>query len=144
MRIDWTDRIGRRLRPSRVAYAHCDIPCGIYDPHAAEIAAETVEKMVSLISDLGDDDGSVAWRNSFSRYVSVKEQHAELLKREVLIIWSDYFKPPHVEEFPQLHDLFWRAAKSAGDAKKSMDPASGDELLGLIAEITEIFQKTKS
>ena len=59
------------------------------------------------------------------------------------MLWTDYFKPPHVEQFPQLHDLFWRAAKAAGDAKKSMDPASGDALLALIAEITEIFQKTK-
>ena len=87
MQMDWTE-IGRRLRPSRVAHAHCDIPCGIYDPHAAEIAAQTVEKMVSLIADLGPDDDTTGWHNSFSRYVTVKEQHAELLKREVLIIWA--------------------------------------------------------
>lgn len=143
MRIDWTDRIGRRLRPSRVAYAHCDIPCGIYDPHAAEIAAETVEKMVSLISDLGDDDGSVAWRNSFSRYVSVKEQHAELLKREVLIIWSDYFKPPHLEKFPQLHETVWNLVKLAGANKQNVDAASAAQLRVKMKEFADLFWESK-
>jgi nickel superoxide dismutase len=59
------------------------------------------------------------------------------------VLWTDYFKPPHVEQFPQLHDLFWRATKKAGDAKKSMEPAVGDELLALIDEIADIFRKTK-
>lgn len=143
MRIDWTDRIGRRLRPSRVAYAHCDIPCGIYDPHAAEIAAETVEKMVSLINDLGGDDGSLAWRNSFSRYVTVKEQHAEILKREVLIIWGDYFKPPHLEKFPQVHEMVWNLVKLAGANKQSVDAASAADLRVKTKEFADLFWESK-
>jgi len=67
----------------------------------------------------------------------------KLVKHHLWVLWTDYFKPPHVEQFPQLHDLFWRATKKAGDAKKTMDPAVGDELLALIDEIAVIFWKTK-
>ena len=80
----------RWLRPARTAHAHCDIPCGIYDPHEAEIAAETVEKMVTLLNDLGENDGSIAFRNSTVRYIAAKEEHAEKVKRQVLIIWGDF------------------------------------------------------
>ncbi len=78
------------------------------------------------------------------RCVIIKEQRAEMVKHHLWVLWTDYFKPPHVEKFPHLHDLVWRATKKAGDAKKSMDPAVGDELLGLIAEIADVFAKTKS
>ncbi len=125
------------LRPKRVAHAHCDLMCGVYDPAQARIEAESVQAIQQKYQDSDDD----VFRQ---RCVIIKEQRAELVKHHLWVLWTDYFKPPHIEEFPQLHDLVWRAAKSAGDAKKSMDPASGDELLGLIAEITEIFQKTKS
>ena len=125
------------LRPKRVAHAHCDLMCGVYDPAQARIEAESVRAIQQKYQDSDDE----VFRQ---RCVIIKEQRAELAKHHLWVLWTDYFKPPHVEEFPQLHDLFWRASKSAGDAKKSMDPASGDELLGLIAEITEIFQKTKS
>ena len=141
--MNWTDGIGRRLQPSRVAHAHCDIPCGIYDPRPAEIAAETVEKMVSLIGDLGADDGSVAWRNSFSRYVTVKEQHAEIVKHEVLIIWGDYFKPPHVEMFPALHDTVWNLVKLAGYNKQNVDAAKAAELRSAVKAFGEMFWESK-
>jgi len=143
MQTDWTDQVGRWLRPSRVAYAHCDIPCGIYDPHAAEIAAQTVEKMVAVIADLGADDGSVAWRHSFSRYVTVKEEHAEILKREVLVLWGDYFKPPHVEKFPQLHEMVWNLVKLAGANKQNVDAASAADLRAKTKEFSELFWESK-
>ena len=142
MRMDWTE-IGHRLRPSRVAHAHCDIPCGIYDPHAAEIAAQTVEKMVSLIADLGPDDDTTGWHNSFSRYVTVKEQHAELLKREVLIIWGDYFKPPHLEKFPQVHETVWNLVKLAGANKVNSDAGLAAELRAKTKEFADLFWESK-
>ena len=142
MRMDWTE-IGRRLRPSRVAHAHCDIPCGIYDPHAAEIAAQTVEKMVSLIDELGPDDDTTAWHNSSTRYVAVKEQHAELLKREVLIIWGDYFKPPHLEKFPQVHETVWNLVKLAGANKVNSDAALAAELRAKTKEFADLFWESK-
>jgi len=124
------------LKPRKVAHAHCDLMCGVYDPAQARIEAESV-KAIAEKYQASDDD---VFRQ---RCVILKEERAELAKHHLWVLWTDYFKPPHVEKFPNLHDLFWRATKKAGDAKKSMDPAVGQELLGLIAEIDEIFQATK-
>jgi nickel superoxide dismutase len=124
------------LKPRRIAHAHCDLMCGVYDPAQARIEAESV-KAIAEKYQASDDE---VFRQ---RCVFIKEQRAELVKHHLWVLWTDYFKPPHLEAFPQLHDLFWRAAKKAGDAKKSMDPAVGQELLDLIAEIAEIFAETK-
>jgi len=124
------------LRPRRVAHAHCDLMCGVYDPAQARIEAESVKAIAQKYHDSTDE----VFRQ---RCIILKEQRAELVKHHLWVLWTDYFKPPHVEQFPQLHDLFWRATKKAGDAKKSMDPAVGDELLALIDEIAGIFWKTK-
>lgn len=124
------------LRPRRVAHAHCDLMCGVYDPAQARIEAESVKAIAQKYQDSTDE----VFRQ---RCIFIKEQRAELVKHHLWVLWTDYFKPPHVEQFPQLHDLFWRAAKKAGDAKKSMDPAVADELLALIDEIAGIFWKTK-
>ena len=125
------------LRPKRVAHAHCDLFCGVYDPAQARIEAESVKMIAQKYQDSDDD----VFRQ---RCVLIKEQRAELVKHHLWVLWTDYFKPPHVEQFPNLHDLFWRATKAAGDAKKSMDPAAGDTLLALIDEIAEIFWQTKA
>lgn len=124
------------LRPRRIAHAHCDLFCGVYDPAQARIEAESVRAIAQKYQDSTDE----VFRQ---RCIILKEQRAELVKHHLWVLWTDYFKPPHVEQFPQLHDLFWRATKKAGDAKKSMDPAVGDELLALIDEIAGIFWKTK-
>jgi nickel superoxide dismutase len=124
-----------------MAHAHCDIPCGIYDPAPAQIAARTVSRMVELIGQNTGDD--VASRNKFARCVQVKETHAENVKREIQIIWSDYFKPEHVEQFPELHDLTWKILKQAGACKQSVDAAAAAELERLVARFTEIFWATK-
>jgi len=124
------------LRPRRVAHAHCDLMCGVYDPAQARIEAESVKAIAQKYQDSTDE----VFRQ---RCIMLKEQRAELVKHHLWVLWTDYFKPSHVEQFPQLHDLFWRAAKKAGDAKKSMDPAVRDELLALIDEIGDIFWKTK-
>ena len=107
----------RHLRPRAIAYAHCDIPCGIYDPKAAQTAAETVEKMMTLISELpaaGEGPAAqVEWHQALARCVATKEQHAELVKHEVRVIWGDYFKPPHLEAYPDLHAKVWNIMKRA-------------------------------
>ena len=126
----------RLLAPSKRAHAHCDLMCGVYDPAQARIEAESVRAIAEKYQDSDDD----VFRQ---RCVALKEERAELAKHHLWVLWTDYFKPPHLEDFPNLHDLFWRATKKAGDAKKSMDPAVGDELLGLIDEIADIFWKTK-
>jgi nickel superoxide dismutase len=124
------------LRPRRLAHAHCDLMCGVYDPAQARIEAESVKAIAQKYQDSTDE----VFRQ---RCIIIKEQRAEMVKHHLWVLWTDYFKAPHVEQFPQLHDLFWRAAKKAGDAKKSMDPKVGDELLALIDEIADIFWKTK-
>jgi nickel superoxide dismutase len=135
------ERIVAAVRPHHTLHAHCDVPCGIYDPHGAELGARTVARMVELINEnLGDD---VAQRNKFVRCVSVKEEHAELVKREVQVIWSDYFKPEHLDTYPQLHDLTWRILKQAGKCKQSVDAGAAAELQALVKQFADIFWETK-
>jgi nickel superoxide dismutase len=129
--------IGRWFSPSRVAHAHCDLPCGVYDPAQARIEAESVLKIIEKYHDSDDPVFK-------QRAIIIKENRAELAKEHLWVLWTDYFKPPHLEQFPNLHDLFWRATKQAGEAKHSVDPAVAQKLLDLIAEIDDVFQKTKS
>jgi nickel superoxide dismutase len=116
-------------------YAHCDLPCGVYDPAQARIEAESVYQIMQKYDGLHDEDKI--------RAIIIKEQRAELVKNHLWVLWTDYFKPVHVEKYPQLHDLFWRATKQAGQTKKSVDPAEGQKLLDLIEEIAVIFAETK-
>lgn len=138
-----------RLAEPAVAYAHCDIPCGIYDPHLAQIAAHTVVRMNQLIQDLGEAPGpgdkqkSDAWHNSFARYVAVKEEHAELVKKEVRIIWGDYFKPEHLEKYPDLHTTVWNIMKLASKARQTVDLQVAQDLLAEVQKFAEIFWATK-
>ena len=126
-----------RIRtPKTVVHAHCDLPCGIYDPAQARIEAESVKAIVEKYQANEDP----AFR---TRALLIKEQRAELVKHHLWVLWTDYFKPEHVEKYPQLHELFWKATKTAGEAKKTTDVAVGERLLDQIAEITKIFWETK-
>jgi nickel superoxide dismutase len=116
-------------------FAHCDLPCGVYDPAQAKIEAESVQAILKKYADLHDEDKI--------RAIFIKEQRAELVKHHLWVLWTDYFKPEHLEKYPNLHDLFWRATKQAGETKKSTDPAVGQKLLDLIDEISKIFWQTK-
>ncbi len=128
-----------------VAYAHCDIPCGIYDPYAAQLAAHTVVRMDMLIADVmkGGAQGAED-RNKLVRYVSVKEQHAEIVKHEVAVIWGDYMKPEHAQSNPGLQELVWSTLKLAGKAKQSADIKDADALLESVQKFAEVFWKTKN
>ena len=119
--------------------AHCDIPCGIYDPITAKIGAQTVLKMSVRIEGLSNSEDV----NTYSRYVSVKEEHAQAVKNELNILWSDYFKPEHLEKYPNLHELFWNANKLAGANKQSVSSDSAKELVSAVDEIATIFWATK-
>jgi nickel superoxide dismutase len=124
------------LRPSRVVHAHCDLPCGVYDPAQARIEAESIKAIQEKY--LGSDDETFR-----ERAIQIKEDRAELVKHHLWVLWTDYFKPNHVEQYPELHDLFWRATKAAGDSKRSVDPSQGQQLLDVIADIDRIFWETK-
>ena len=135
--------LDRFLAPRTVAYAHCDIPCGIYDPTPAKIAADTVAKMVEKIGQLDKNATDLGTRANFVRMVSVKEQHAEIVKKELQILWSDYFKPEHLEKFPKLHDSFWKALKLASKNKQNVDAQAAAELQAAVKDISDMFWATK-
>ena len=124
--------------PTIEVAAHCDLPCGVYDPAQARIEAESIKAIIGKVADNDDADFR-------TRAILIKEQRAELVKHHLWVLWTDYFKPPHFEKYPQLHDLFNRATKAAGAAggKGTVDPAEGQKLLDLIAEIDTIFWETK-
>ncbi len=134
------------LLPSSPVYAHCDVPCGIYDPKPAQIAAATVLKMMQKIMELptdGSPEEILQARNSFVRMVLTKEEHARKCKEEILILWTDYFKPEHLEKFPDLHDTFWKAAKLCSEAKQTVDIAVAEELVASVDRIAEMFNDSK-
>ncbi|MBW3618712.1 MAG: superoxide dismutase, Ni [Actinobacteria bacterium] len=124
------------LREVETVSAHCDLMCGVYNPAQARIEAESVHQIAVKYQDSDDE----TFRQ---RAVIIKEERADLVKHHLWVLWTDYFKPNHVEEYPQLHQLFWEATKAAGDAKKTMDPKAGEDLLAKIDEIADIFWKTK-
>jgi nickel superoxide dismutase len=130
--------LSRILGPRLEATAHCDLPCGVYDPAQARIEAESV-KAIQEKYQANDDP---AFR---TRAIMIAEQRSELVKHHLWVLWTDYFKPPHFEKYPQLHELVNKATKAAGatGTKGSMDPAKGQELLDYIAEIDKIFWETK-
>jgi len=133
----------------KTAHAHCDIPCGIYDPHLAQIAALTTIRMNQLIEGLnkpGPDappEERDAYVAAMSRYVAVKEQHAELCKHELRILWGDYFRPEHIEQYPDLHEKFFGAMKLASRVRQNNDMQAAQDLLATAQDIAEIFWKTK-
>lgn len=136
------------LVPS-VAYAHCDIPCGIYSPEAALLAAKTVWTLVKKILDLkapasGASPAEVdAFENTISRMVAVKEEHAQACKKELLILWADYFKPEHMAMFPRLHETFWNAAKLCSKNKQNVDSKAAEDLKTAVDDIARIFAKAE-
>jgi len=132
-----------KLLPQSPVFAHCDIPCGIYDPHQAQLAAATILKMVQKINELPEHGKSKEEKNSLIRMVWTKEEHARKCKEEILILWSDYFKPEHLEKFPSLHDTFWKAAKLCSQNKQHVDAELAKSLVKTIDEIAEIFHQTK-
>jgi nickel superoxide dismutase len=125
--------------------AHCDIPCGIYDPIVAKIAAQTVLKMAVRLEavDFSGGPNSVEVPNTVARLIHVKEEHAQKVKEELNILWADYFKPEHLEKYPNLHELFWNTNKLAGANKQTVSSNSAKKLVGHVDEIAKIFWATK-
>jgi nickel superoxide dismutase len=136
-------RVTRWLRPATTVHAHCDVPCGIYDPHQAELAARTVARMVELIGQLPKENPTEADRAKFVRCIAIKEQHAEIVKHEIQVIWSDYFKPEHLERYPDLHDRTWKILKLASKNKQNIDAQAAAELEASVKEFADIFWSTK-
>ena len=129
-------RLPRFLTPRTVVSAHCDLPCGVYDPAQARIEAESVKAIQEKYQANTDPEFR-------TRAILIKEQRAELVKHHLWVLWTDYFKAPHFEKYPQLHQLINDTLKAASATKASTDPATGQALLDLIAEVDKIFWETK-
>ena len=137
-----------KILPTKIAYAHCDIPCGIYDPYQAQLAAISIIRMTGMINDLkASSEPSFDERkkiiHQISRLTKVKEEHAELVKHEVRVIWGDYFKEEHLKKYPNLHDLVFSIMKYASKARQEINMEESEELLKKVQTLAEIFWKTK-
>ena len=136
--------------PPSVAYAHCDVPCGIYDPKTAQIAAATVLVMTQKLVELKlPADGAVDMEftkhhNNLVRMIETKEVHAQKCKEELLILWTDFFKKDHLSEFPNLHETFWNAAKLCSKCKQNVDLDAAKALVSSVESIASIFAKIKA
>jgi nickel superoxide dismutase len=128
-------RLTRWLAPTTTARAHCDLPCGVYDPEQARIEAESCFRIMEKYQANTDE----TFR---ARAIGIKEERADLVKHHLDVLWHDYFKPEHVEKVPNLHDLFWKATKAASKVKASVDPVDGKALLDLIDEVDAAWKAT--
>jgi nickel superoxide dismutase len=138
-----------QVSPPRPVQAHCDIPCGIYDPHAAQLAALTVVRMVQLIQALPAPDPNAGkeaidtYAMQMARYTGVKEEHAKICEHELVVLWTDYFKAEHLQQHADLHDVFWKATKLTSTVKQTLSMDSAQQLLASCQQIAEIFWSTK-
>ena len=131
------------------ASAHCDGPCGIYDPSSARIAGEAVVSMTNKMlglkcPEVENADAMASYLNTMGRYTAIKEEEAQRCKDELLILWTDYFKPQHLESFPDLHEIFWNAAKLCSSCKVEVSVQHCAELMEAIEKIHNIFWSTKN
>ena len=130
-----------------IAEAHCDGPCGVYDPASARIAGEAVQsmtkKMLALAENHSDNSGSATYLNTMGRYASIKEEEAQKCKDELLILWTDFFKPQHLESIPNLHDTFWQAAKLCSACKAEVSEQHAQELMDAVEAIHNMFWSAK-
>ena len=133
-----TTLVRNLIAPRTTAYAHCDLPCGVYDPAQARLEAESVKACMTKYAASDDPDFK-------ARAVTIKEERSNMVKEHLWVLWTDYFKAAHFEKYPQLNDLFNQATKlaGAGGTKGTVDVAVADELLGKIDEIAAIFWETK-
>lgn len=132
-----------KLLPQDIAFAHCDIPCGIYDPYVIQRAAHTILRMTQLLTQLKVEDQKKA-THDISRMTHVKEEHADLLEEELETLRNDYFKDEHFKIYPNLESLFIKVLKAASKARQEINPEAANEIISGVGEIAEIFFKTKN
>jgi nickel superoxide dismutase len=133
--------------PAEEVNAHCDGPCGVYDPSSARIAAEAVLSMTKKLIDLEPKDNSkeaqLEYHNTFARFVKIKEEQAQIAKEELLILWTDYFKEKHLEQYPDLHNTFWKAAKLCSACKMEVNLQHAQELMDTVQKVHNMFWESK-
>lgn len=137
-----TAKIKTWFPATEVVSAHCDGPCGVYDPASARIAAEAVVSMTKKLKAL-EGKSDLESVNSMSRYIAIKEEQAHLCKTEVLVLWTDYFKPAHLEQYPDLHNVIWETTKLLSHCKQHVDLDAANQLMAKMEQIHDIFWGTK-
>ena len=142
-------RLIDRVFLPRAVFAHCDVPCGIYDPHEAQLAAHTVLRMTNMIDELQASSPEPPFEerkriiSQISRLTKVKEEHAELIKHEIRVIWGDYLKDEHLKQHKAIHQLVFKIMKQASVARQNVDIKAANELLRMVQMFAEIFWETK-
>lgn len=142
-------RFINKIWPPQIAFAHCDVPCGIYDPHEVQMGAHTVLRMTSLINELQASSNNPKFEerkriiSQVARLTKVKEEHAELVKHQVRVIWGDYFKAEHLKKYEDLHDLVFKIMKQASKARQEVNLEAAQDLLASVEKFAEIFWETK-
>lgn len=133
------------LFPAETVSAHCDGPCGVYDPAQARVHAEAVLSMTKKIVALSESgDTSLAAQNTLSRYIAIKEEEAHATKTDLLVLWTDFFKPAHLAQFPDLHETFWMATKQCSKCKTTVDVAAAEELMEMVQKVHNMFWTAKN
>jgi len=139
-----------KMAPPKIALAHCDIPCGIYTSDGAITAAKTVSKMIEKLKNLTppknreNKQEMLEFLSSITRFTITKEEHAEKCKKELLILWTDFFKEEHLEIFPDLHNIFWKATKLCSKTKREVSLETAKQLEQKVDEIAKIFHKVNN
>lgn len=147
--LGWLHTAHDLLTPPTPAYAHCDIPCGIYEPHTAQIAALTVIRMDQLIVELvRPADGAPAeaqakYHSQFARYVRVKEIHSDRCESELTTLWADYFNADLRTKYPEVEARFWKAIQAVSKARQGLALADAQELLSQVQALAELFWASK-
>ena len=142
-------RLVDRVFPPEMVFAHCDIPCGIYDPHLTQVAAHTVLRMTNMIDELQASSAEPPFEerkriiSQLARLTKVKEEHAELVKHEIRVIWGDYLKDEHLKQHKAVHQLVFKIMKQASQARQNVDVKAANELLEIVQMFAEIFWHTK-
>lgn len=131
----------KRFNLIKPVYAHCDLPCGIYETDTARHAADTCLRMIEKIEELGADTTHTGEaHNQFVRAVGIKEKHADLVKQQIYTLWSDFFKPEHIEKLPELHETMWKTAKQCSKVKQTASREECEKLISLVHEVVHMFE----
>lgn len=132
-----------KMIPVQEVKAHCDIPCGIYDPGHALVSTLTIIRMIDFINEHQEVKQTVDWHNELSRYIAEKERHAAIVKHEIRIIWGDFFKAPQFEEYPELHELTHSIMLLGSKVRQEVNKEAALELLEKVNHFAEIFWAIK-
>ena len=132
------------MRIIKPVYAHCDVPCGIYETDTMMHAVATCKRMVEKYLEIGEvDDENPESMNTAIRCIITKEEHAQTCKEQLYLLWSDYFKPEHLDKFPDLHDKFWQTTKQCGKVKQTLSIEECDKLIDMVHDISHMFADSK-